>query len=113
MTSRGWAGGTVLLWTQGRPLDGSWELTRIFRSGPSAGTRAVAIDSTVYIRLSLASHTGGWVTGALYRRYLGPTERTQPSGGPPRRAGGLRPGAGFYQPPCLHAETAASPVGGT
>ncbi len=66
---------TVLCLTQGAPLDGSWELTRVFRSGPSAATRAVPLDSTVYVRLSLASHTGGWFTGALYRRYFGQPER--------------------------------------
>src|SRR5260370_31547515 len=68
---------TVLCLTQGAPLDGSWELTRVFRSGPSAATRAVPLDSTVYVRLSLASHTGGLFTGALYRRYFGQPERTK------------------------------------
>src|SRR5258708_12690766 len=73
---------TVLCLTQGTPLDGSWELTRIFRSGPSTAPRAVPLDSTVYVRLSLDSHTGGWFTGALYRRYRGQRERTELSGGP-------------------------------
>jgi hypothetical protein len=78
---------TVLCLTQGTPLDGSWELTRIFRSGPSAAPRAVPLDSTVYVRLSLDSHTGGWFTGALYRRYRGQAERTKLSGGPLRGTG--------------------------
>src|SRR5260370_22899077 len=107
MTSLASVVATVLLWTQGAPLDGSWELTRIFRSGPSAGTRAVAIDSTVYIRLSLASHTGGWVTGALYRPYLRPPGRAKLCGGPLRGTGRGRLGAGFVHPASSPAQAAA------
>src|SRR5437764_881545 len=90
---------TVLLWTaQGTPLDGTWQLTRIFRAGTPAATHAVPIDSTVYIRMSLESHTGGWFTGWLYRRYLGQPERTKLGGGPLRGTGRWILGADFDRP---------------
>src|SRR2546421_12427063 len=79
---------TLLLSTaQGTPLDGTWLLTRIFRAGSPATTRAVPLDSTVYIRMSLESHTGGWFTGSLYRRYFGQPEGAKLGGGPLRGAG--------------------------
>src|SRR6266513_1309448 len=69
---------TLLLWTaQGTPLDGTWLLTRIFRGGSPATTRAVPLHSTVYIQMSLESHTGGWFTGSLYRRYFVLPKRTK------------------------------------
>jgi hypothetical protein len=113
MTSLASVVATVLLWTQGTPLDGTWELTRIFRSGPSAGRRAVPIDSAVYIRLSLDSHTGGWFTGALYRRYVGHAERTKLSGGPLRGTGRWILSADFDHPVSMQAKTAAWLVGDT
>jgi hypothetical protein len=113
MTSLASVVATVLLSVQGTSLDGSWELTRIFHSGPSASARAVPIDSTVYIRLSLASHTGGWLTGALYRRYVGQPERTKLSGGPLRGTGRWILGADFDHPVSMQAKTAAWLVGDT
>jgi hypothetical protein len=113
MTSLAAIGAMVLLGAQATPLDGSWELTRIFRSGPSAGSRAVPIDSTVYIRFSLDSHTGGWFTGALYRRYVGQPERTKLSGGPLRGTGRWILGADFDHPVSMQAKTAAWLVGDT
>ena len=105
---------TVLLWTaQGTPLDGTWLLTRIFRAGTPAGTRAVPLDSTVYIRMSLESHTGGWFTGWLYRRYFGQPERTKLGGGPLRGTGRWILGADFDHPMSLEAKTAAWLVGDT
>ena len=105
---------TVLLWTaQGTPLDGTWLLTRIFRAGTPAGTRAVPLDSTVYIRMSLESHTGGWFTGWLYRRYFGQPERTKLGGGPLRGTGRWILGADFDHPMSLEANTAAWLVGDT
>jgi hypothetical protein len=104
---------TVLCLTQGTPLDGSWEVTRVFRSGPSAATRAVPLDSTVYVRLSLASHTGGWFTGALYRRYFGQPERTKLTGGPLRGTGRWILSADFDHPVSMQAKTAAWLVGDT
>ena len=105
---------TVLLWTaQGTPLDGTWLLTRIFRAGTPAGTRAVPLDSTVYIRMSLESHTGGWFTGWLYRRYFGQPERTKLGGGPLRRTGRWILGADFDHPVSQEAKTAAWLVGDT
>ena len=104
---------TVLLCTaQGTPLDGTWLLTRIFRAGAPAGTRAVPLDSTVYIRMSLESHTGGWFTGSLYRRYFGQPERTKLGGGPLRGTGRWVLGAGFDHPVSQEAKTAAWLVGG-
>ena len=109
---------TVLLWiTQGTPLDGTWQLTRIFRAGTPARTRAVPIDSTVYIRLSLESHTGGWFTGWLYRRYFGQPERSKLGGGPLgggplRGTGRWILGAAVDRPVSQQAKTAAWLVGG-
>ena len=105
---------TVLLWTaQGTPLDGTWLLTRIFRAGTPASTRAVPLDSTVYIRMSLESHTGGWFTGWLYRRYFGQPERTKLGGGPLRGTGRWILGADFDHPVSQEAKTAAWLVGDT
>src|SRR3989449_2686360 len=59
---------TALCALQGAPIDGTWELTRVFRSGAApAATRAVALDSTVYVRITLESHPSGWISGRLYR----------------------------------------------
>ena len=105
---------TLLLWTaQGTPLDGTWVLTRIFRGGSPATTRAVPLDSTVYIRMSLESHTGGWFTGSLYRRYFGQPERTKLGGGPLRGTGRWMLGADFDHPVSQEAKTAAWLVGDT
>jgi hypothetical protein len=105
---------TVLLWAaQGTPLDGTWLLTRIFRAGTPAGTRTVPLDSTVYIRMSLESHTGGWFTGWLYRRYFGQPERTKLGGGPLRGTGRWILGADFDHPVSQEAKTAAWLVGDT
>src|SRR2546427_7386043 len=57
----------LLSLSQAAPIDGTWELARIFRSGATAGTRVVPIDSTVYVRLTLETHPGGWMGGRLYR----------------------------------------------
>src|SRR2546429_533311 len=43
---------------QGAPIDGTWELARIFRSGPTAASHPVPIDSTVYLRLTLKTMPG-------------------------------------------------------
>src|SRR5881227_2132151 len=51
---------------QASPLNGTWELTRIFRAGPVPSTRAVPIDSTVYLRITLETHVGDWISGRLY-----------------------------------------------
>jgi hypothetical protein len=105
---------TVLLCSaQGTSLDGTWLLTRIFRAGTAASTRAVPLDSTVYIRMSLESHTGGWFTGSLYRRYFGQPERTKLGGGPLRGAGRWILGADFDHPVSQEAKTAAWLVGDT
>src|SRR5256885_16722531 len=98
---------TVLLWTaQGTPLDGTWLLTRIFRAGSSATTRAVPLDSTVYIRMSLESHTGGGVTGSLYRPHFGQAERTKLGGGPVRGTGRRGPGGDIRPPATPEAQSA-------
>src|SRR2546422_6217761 len=69
---------TALCALQGAPIDGTWELTRVFRSGAApAATRAVALDSTVYVRITLESHPGGWISGRLYRRYHGDRKSTR------------------------------------
>src|SRR5207302_2026368 len=106
---------TLLLWTaQGTPLDGTWLLTRIFRGGSPATTRAVPLDSTVYIRMSLESHTGGWLTGSLYRRYFGQPEHTKLGGGPLRGRARSAPLAhlrhGTAHRALAHSGSAAAPA---
>src|SRR2546428_7500318 len=68
---------------QGAPIDGTWELGRIFRSGPTAASHTIPIDSTVYLRLTLKTMPGEWITGRLYRRYYGKEERSKIEAGPP------------------------------
>src|SRR2546430_3522561 len=93
---------TVLLWTaQGTPLDGTWLLTRIFRAGNSATTRALPLDSTVYIRMSLESHTGGWFTRSPSRRPFTPPQPTKLVRRPWRRTGPWTLGAIPVQPVLL------------
>src|SRR3989442_3059130 len=73
---------------QAARIDGTWELARIFRSGATGRTRAVPIDSTVYVRLTLETHPGGWMGGRLYRRYFGQPEGSKIEAGP---LGGTNP----------------------
>jgi len=68
--------------SQAARIDGTWELARIFRSGATGRTRAVPIDSTVYVRLTLETHPGGWMGGRLYRRYFGQPEGSKIEAGP-------------------------------
>src|SRR2546425_9714800 len=67
----------VLYTVQASPLNGTWELTRIFRAGPVPSTRALPIDSTVYLRITLETHVGDWISGRLYRRYRGEPDRSE------------------------------------
>jgi hypothetical protein len=99
--------------SQGAPLDGTWELTRIFRSGLAPATRAVPIDSTVYLRLTLESHPGEWISGRLYRRYHGAPDRSKIEAGPLRGTGRYIIGAEIEQPVWARARTAAWLVGDT
>ena len=57
-------------------IDGTWELTRVFRSGPVPGVHTVPIDSTTFLRLTLATQQSGRIVGTLDRRYLGEPEHT-------------------------------------
>src|SRR2546430_11998971 len=81
---------------QGAPIDGTWELARIFRSGPAAASHLVPIDSTVYLRVTLKTMPGDWISGRLYRRYYGKEERSKIEAGPlppaRRDINGARPG---------------------
>src|SRR2546425_8064870 len=70
--------------SQAARIDGTWELARIFRSGATGRTRPVPIDSTVYVRLTLETHPGGWMGGRLYRRYFGQPEGSKIEAGPLR-----------------------------
>src|SRR2546429_9577172 len=87
--------------SQAALIDGTWELARIFRSGTTARTRTVPIDSTVYVRLTLETHPGGWMGGRLYRRYFGQPEGSKIEAGPPPRPNPLllRGGGGKPPPP--------------
>src|SRR3989442_8076968 len=94
-------------------VDGTWELTRIFRAGPAPATRAVPIDSTVYLRLTLRTMPGDWIDGRLYRRYFGKEERAKIEAGAPRRPGRSLIGAGPAAPPPLQTRPPPRPVRGT
>ena len=94
-------------------VDGTWELTRIFRAGPAPATRAVPIDSTVYLRLTLRTMPGDWIDGRLYRRYFGKEERTKIEAGPLRGTGRYIIGADVERPASMKARTAAWLIGDT
>src|SRR5256712_12803645 len=92
-------------------LDGTWELARIFRSGTTARTRAVPIDSTVYVRLTLETHPGGWMGGRLYRRYYGQPEGSKIEAGPLRGTHRFVIRGGAEKPPPPTSRPAGLPVG--
>ena len=92
-------------------LDGTWELERIFRSGTTARTRAVPIDSTVYVRLTLETHPGGWMGGRLYRRYYGQPEGSKIEAGPLRGTNRFVIGVELDSPTWQRARSAAWLVG--
>ncbi|MGH7548708.1 MAG: hypothetical protein ACREMM_11100 [Gemmatimonadales bacterium] len=98
---------------QAAAIDGTWELVRIFRSGPAAAARAVPIDSTVYVRLTLETMPGGWIHGRLYRRYYGEEERPKVEAGPLRGTRRYIIGADFEHPAAAKARSAAWLVGDT
>src|SRR3989442_15966087 len=95
------------------PLDGTWELTRIFRTGPVSTTRAVPIDSTVYLRITLETHMGDWISGRLYRRYRGGPDRSKVEAAPLRGEGRFIIGVEIEKPAWARARTAAWLVGDT
>lgn len=92
-------------------MDGTWELIRIFRTGPKATTRLVPIDSTTYLRLTLTSHPGGWLSGTVYRRHRGDAERSKLTGGVLGDTHRYALSADFDRPLKEDARTAAWPVG--
>lgn len=94
-------------------MDGTWELVRIFRSGPAAVVRSVPTDSTVYVRLTLKVMQGEWIDGRLYRRYYGVPERSKIEAGPLRGTGRYIIGADVERPAAAKARTAAWLVGDT
>src|SRR5881296_2047317 len=98
---------------QGSPLDGTWELVRIFHAGRAAATHTVPIDSTVYLRLTLKVMPGDWIDGRLYRRYYGAEERTKIEAGPLRGTGRYIIGADLERPASMKARTAAWLIGDT
>ena len=96
---------------QGFRMDGTWELVRIFRTGPRAASRLVPIDSTTYLRLTLTSHPGGWLSGSVYRRYRGDAERSKLVGGVLGDTHRYALSADFDRPLKEDAHTAAWPAG--
>ena len=94
-------------------LGGTWELTRIFRPGAAPATRPVPVDSTVYLRITLETHPGDWISGWLYRRYHGEPERSKVEGGPLGRTGRYIIGVELDKPASTKARTAAWLVGDT
>src|SRR6266705_4859583 len=107
------AAAAALCGLQGAPIDGTWELTRIFRSGPAPATRAIPVDSTVYVRLTLESHPGDWISGRLYRRYHGEPDHSKVEAGPLRGTGRWIIGVEIERPAWARARTAAWVVGDT
>ncbi|HKW39768.1 MAG TPA: hypothetical protein VJN39_00840 [Gemmatimonadales bacterium] len=99
--------------SQTGPVEGTWELTRAFRSGAIAAARAVPIDSSVYIRITLETHPGEWISGRMYRRYHGAAERSRVEGGPLRGTGRYILGVELERPASTRARTAAWLVGDT
>jgi hypothetical protein len=95
------------------PLEGTWELTRIFRSGSAPAIRALPIDSTVYVRITLETHPGGWISGRLYRRYHGTPEGSKVEGGLLGGSGRYIIGVDVERPASARARTAAWLVGDT
>src|SRR2546426_2570386 len=93
--------------SQAARIDGTWELDRIFRSGATGRTRAVPIDSTVYVRLTLETHPGGWMGGRLYRRYFGQPEGSKIEAGPPGGTNRFIIGVGLDKPTWQRAPSAA------
>src|SRR5260370_569347 len=111
MLSLGTVAALVVLGIQSAPIDGTWRLTRIFRSGPAAARRAVPIDSTVYLRLTLESHRGGWISGWLNRRYHGVPERSKVEAGPLRGSARYLIGAELDPAAAPNAPTARASTG--
>src|SRR5216117_4403712 len=98
---------------QASPLNGTWELTRIFRAGPVPATRSVPIDSTVFVRITLETHVGDWISGRLYRRYHGEPDGSKVEAGPLRGTGRWIIGVELEKPAWTRARTAAWVVGDT
>jgi hypothetical protein len=101
----------LLSLSQAAPVDGTWELARIFRSGATARTRVVPIDSTVYVRLTLETHPGGWMGGRLYRSYFGRPEGSKIEAGPLRGTNRFVIGVELDNPTWQRARSAAWLVG--
>src|SRR5437773_10976286 len=97
--------------SQAALIDGTWELARIFRSGTTARTRTVPIDSTVYVRLTLETHPGGWMGGRLYRRYFGQPEESKIGAGRLRGTNRFVMGVGLCNATWQRARSAAWLVG--
>ncbi len=83
----------------------------MFRAGPASSARAVPIDSTVFVRISLESHPGEWISGRLYRRYHGESERSKVEAGPLRGTGRWIIGVEIEKPASARVRTAAWRVG--
>src|SRR5947207_15621738 len=98
---------------QASPLNGTWELTRIFRPGAVPAAGAVPVDSTVYLRITLETHVGDWISGRLYRRYRGEPDRSKVEAGPLRGTGRWIIGVELEKPVWERARTSAWLVGYT
>src|SRR2546426_12803876 len=92
--------------SQAARIEGTWELARIFRSGATGRTRPVPIDSTVYVRLTLETHPGGWMGGRLYRRYFGQPEGSKIEAGALGGTNRFLIRVGLGQPPSRRAPPA-------
>ena len=92
---------------QGTTLDGTWELTRLFRTGVQSGAHVLPIDSSTYLRLSLESHPGSWLSGTVYRRFHGDAEKSKLVGGALGSTGRYALSADFDRPLKSDVRTAA------
>jgi hypothetical protein len=67
----------------------------------------------VYVRITLETHPGGWISGRLYRRYHGTPEGSKVEGGLLGRSGRYIIGVDVERPASARARTAAWLVGDT
>jgi hypothetical protein len=105
------SGAPVAGHSQGTVLEGTWELTRLFRADGQPGAHVLPIDSSTYLRLTLESHPGSWVSGSVYRRFHGDVEKSKLVGGALGSTGRYALSADFDRPLKSEVRTAAWRVG--
>ncbi len=94
-------------------IEGTWELSRVFRSGPAPSVRAVALDSTTFLRVTFTTQAGGWVTAVTERRHRGRPDRARLQGRAAGEPGRWRMAYRYLLPTWTRGATAAWVVGDT